>query len=112
MLNYACLLDLIQITVHTMISIVLAYQLLVCNSKRLCKHSSHLADIEPAANTSNGTAPAEASNIAAQLSASAAEPGKTDWTQETLSVVVVGASGKQLCLLETVWNANHCADLH
>ncbi|CAK0785009.1 glucose-6-phosphate 1-dehydrogenase [Coccomyxa viridis] len=50
-------------------------------------------DIEPAANTSNGTAPAEVSNVAAQLSASAAEPGKTDWTQETLSVVVVGASG-------------------
>ncbi len=74
--------------------------------------AANLADIEPAANTSNGTAPAEVSNVAAQLSASAAEPGKTDWTQETLSVVVVGASGEQLRLLQPLWDANHCTGPH
>ena len=97
--------------VHTEITIALDCWLLVCNSKRLCEHSSHLADIEPAANTSNGTAPAEVSSVAAQLSASAAEPGKTDWTQETLSIVVVGASGDQLRLLQPVWDAQYRTDL-
>ena len=98
--------------VHPKIRIALYCRSLVCKSKRLGEHSSHLADIEPAANTSNGTAPAEVSNVAAQLSASAAEPGKTDWTQETLSVVVVGASGEQLRLLQPVWSLQYCTDLH
>ena len=51
------------------------------------------AGIEPASNTSNGTAPVEVAVVADQLDAAASETHKTDWTKETLSIVVVGASG-------------------
>ena len=51
------------------------------------------AGIEPASNTSNGTPPVEEGVVADQLDAAAAETHKTDWTKETLSIVVVGASG-------------------
>ncbi len=58
----------------------------------LMRVQSH-AGIEPASNTSNGTPPVEEGVVADQLDAAAAETHKTDWTKETLSIVVVGASG-------------------
>ena len=65
------------------------------NIRRYCPHgyTCVAAGIEPVSNTSNGTAPVEVRNVADQMDAAAAETSKTDWAKETLSIVVVGASG-------------------
>ena len=58
------------------------------------RHTYFGTGIEPASNTTNGSAPVETPVIADQLGAMSADNSKTDWTKETLSVVVVGASGR------------------
>ena len=67
--------------------------LLHCRDQGSQRHNQWHAGIEPASNTSNGTPPVEEGMVADQLDAAAAETHKTDWTKETLSIVVVGASG-------------------
>jgi len=59
--------------------------------------------IEPASNTTNGSAPVETPVVADQLGAMAADHSKTDWTKETLSVVVVGASGRSWSCLRHLY---------